>query len=325
VSDPRRGRSATTRGLSRRRALGGAVAASAGITALLLPDRTAHASLEGTSVTGSSPVGAVVGGELLEEDDDAAVYRFAVDGEFEVTAPVTATLVLVAGGGSGGRGDNNLGGGGGGAGGVVGPVEVDLAIGSYTVTVGPGATASGASGEPTTIRRGSSPVDGLDDAVGGGGGGEFGGASVAGGSGGGGAARELNQSGPVTGASATPTQGSDGGDAMIGAPAGGGGGGGAGAEGGTSTSGSGGVGGAGRDVSSVLLSGTLVVGGGGGGGGPWGGGQGGAGGGGNGSSGKTGFPAVDGTGGGGGGANQAGAISGGAGGSGLVLIRVPKG
>jgi unsaturated rhamnogalacturonyl hydrolase len=233
-------------------------------------------------------------------------------------------VLVVAGGGGGGSSDNGNGaGGGGGAGGLI-YRSMDVAVGSYAVTVGAGGAANGGNGADSAF--------GSLTALGGGGGQNDGAAAnSSGGSGGGGKGRSAG-----TGASATQPGSTSGGYGNNGGNgsslAGGGGGGGASSVGSNATGGTGGTGGGGNtyDLSGVVVS---YAGGGGGGGDDGGlGGTASAGGGGGGTGANppaNGADATANTGGGGGGAGgysvSGGNRNGGAGGSGIVVVRYMAG
>jgi hypothetical protein len=255
---------------------------------------------------------------------DYKVHTFTSSDTLYVQGIGQVEYLVVGGGGGGGAGsDNNQGGGGGGAGGYRSSVfsessgggasaEPKLAVsaGSYTVTVGGGASVGalygGVSGNPSSF-------GGITSAGGGGGGSSRASdtAATSGGSGGG----EGSLSGR-TGASGTSGQGFDGASGSSGNA---GGGGGAGEAGNTDSLKYGGDG-----VASNITGSSVVRAGGGGGGagigGDGGGGDGGADGGNN-----TGLAGTINTGGGGGGGwrETSGDPRGGNGGSGIVIIRYP--
>lgn len=220
--------------------------------------------------------------------------------------------LIVAGGAGGGAGGGSGGdSGGGGAGGGVLPNSggwgtIDLAFGSYTVTVGAGG-AAGANGSDSTLQT-------VGTATGGGKGGNFGGNGSNGGSGGGGGG------GSTSGGTGTAGQGFGGGAGHAAAGRGGGGGG-ASAVGSPGNSSDGGAGGAG--VSSSISGSAVTYGSGGGGGG----GNGGNGGTNAGNGAASTGPSSGGSGtanrggGGGGGSFASSSNPAGAGGSGVVIIR----
>lgn len=245
----------------------------------------------------------------------------------------TAQVLVVAGGGGGG---NNHGGGGG-AGGVVSTDAYNLAVQSYTVTVGAGgAGGSGSAGAAGAV-GGNSVFGVLTANGGGGGGGRVNTNSVSqatvGGSGGGGAGTIDGGTGlPGAGKAGTAGQGNAGGNGTSDATAGnGGGGGGATAAGGAAsgTGSGGGISGTGGAGVASVITGVTSYYGGGGSGGRWatgsvgaagigGGGLGGA------ADGAVGAAGTANTGGGGGGGGG-GTANGGAGGSGIVVVSYPSG
>ena len=264
--------------------------------------------------------GTVTGGTITTHGN-YTVHSFLIGANFVTDVAGSADVLVIAGGGAGGGAQN--GGsraGGGGAGGVRQISSHPIAIGTYAVSVGAGAT-----GSPDSGPQGGNSVFNSITATGGGGGGYSHSngqdPGSAGGSGGGGATRGSAAGGGAGNTpSTTPAQGYPGADASGGgASQGAGGGGGAGAAGPVYPNGAaGGPGGAG--ISNDWRTGSNVEYGGGGGGGslsssgPGGSGGGGAGGGPGGGSNGTAN-----TGGGGGGAGDAG--NGGNGGTGIVVVR----
>jgi hypothetical protein len=272
------------------------------------------------SVTFTSPVKAVGAYHVYVYNIDGSVAMKPNGITFITYIPSTIEYLVVAGGGAGGYER----GGGGGAGGLLTATGYAISNGTYTVTVGAGATALGTYGPPP---RGNDSVFGTITAKGGGGGisaDTAAGTTQTGGSGGGGAGsiRTAGGAGVYPGSTYLDQvrQGYDGGTATYSAPYyGAGGGGGSTSVGGNGTSSVAGNGGTGTTSS---ISGSSVNYAGGGGGGTYGGGTAGTasfGGGGGGAT-VIGTPGTDNTGGGGGGG---GALSkaGGNGGSGVVIIR----
>ena len=236
---------------------------------------------------------------------------FNSSGTITISTAGFADILVVGGGAGGGTGAAIPGAGGGGAGGHLVVSNAYLPVGTLTVTVGAGGSASATDTGRSGQNGNTSRLDSFYSPGGGGGGGwYFLGSAAAGGGGngasGGGGLRNLQ-----AGGSGISAIGFDGGAGAVDA---GGGGGGGGALGVNGTSGNGGAGGAG--VSNSYTGSAVTRAGGGGGGGNSSGGGGGSGGGGAGSTGS----ATAGTAntGGGGGAGTAG----GAGGSGLVIVRV---
>lgn len=186
------------------------------------------------------------------------LYTFFASDSVSFARPVKARLLLVGGGGAGGRECS----GGGGAGGMIDTNDVELAAGTYTITVGAGGqpitgTAKGGNGGNSVISFNDTP---LFTAIGGGGGGGYtSGNGVDGGCGGG--AAGINGG---TGGAGTEGQGYAGGDA-IGKAMGGGGGAGGPGENGTAVQGPGAAGGIGR-ISNITGEEVYYAGGGGGGG-----------------------------------------------------------
>jgi hypothetical protein len=247
---------------------------------------------------------AAASGGTITTDADYKVHSFTADGTLTVTAGGFVEYLVVAGGGSGGGSYA----GGGGAGGMqTGFLEV--AAGSYSITVGDGGAAVGDTSE---ANNGENSVFSTITSIGGGGGGNTGtgDAGHTGGSGGGGAA-----SSGAAGA-ATTGQGSAGGAGSSGNA--GGGGGGASAAGSAGSSTTGGNGGAG--LASSITGASVTYADGGGGGGQGAGGSGGGSGGGDGDT-SSGMHGVANTGSGGGG-RWVGSYTPGAGGSGIVIIRI---
>jgi hypothetical protein len=274
---------------------------------------------------------------------DYKVHTFTSSGTFQVTTGAKSVDFLVIAGGAGGVANRGSGGGGAGGyrcsvtgessgGGGAAESQINVVIGSYTITVGAGG-ARGTHDGGTPAANGSNSVFGSITSIGGG----FGGTNLvsnapfngtAGGSGGGGGSATNNGG---TGGSGTAGQGYAGGNtsgtATTSEQEAGAGGGGAGAVGGSTSSSSAAAGGNGVS-SSINGTATTRAGGGGGGknGSSSGAGAGGSGGGGAGFAGSGSMPgsfATSGTantggGGGGGGANAA---NGGNGGSGIVIIR----
>lgn len=263
-------------------------------------------------------------------DGAYTVHRFDDAGSFVLSAGVSADILVVAGGGGGGDGQDRTGGGGG-AGGVLRPLAVALAAGSYSVVVGKGGLGGIASGAAAT--NGANSGFYTNVATGGGHGKGFStGAATNGGSGGG------VQHGADTAGTGIAGQGFAGGNTggNVGGGSGsycacgGGGATGAGLNADLSVNGAAGAGGPGFATS---ISGAAVTYGGGGGGGeanysvgtPGTSGAGGVGGGGAGGQANAGVAAngvagTDGLGGGGGGGARAGG-NGGAGGRGVVYLR----
>ena len=262
------------------------------------------------------------GGTITEYESGNVYYRvhsFLTVGTyiFDLTATVTADILVVAGGGGGGSAvrspaDNDAGGGGG-AGGFVERSAFSLASGDYTVTVGGGGLAgtgqaSGGYGGPAIL--------GTITALGGGGGGGSNGtagtAGSTGGSGGGGSWKDALGGSKTQGDSGGATgYGFDGG---VGTSTVAGGGGGALEAGNTDGQQKGGDG----KPNSIRTGSPVTYGGGGGGGGSIGAAPGSDGGGGAGGYNSAGGNGVSNTGGGGGGGEEG---VGGAGGSGIVIIR----
>ena len=182
------------------------------------------------------------------------LYAFFASDTVTFGRPVKTRLLLVGGGGAGGRECSA----GGGAGGMIDTNDVELAAGTYTVTVGAGGqptNGKGGNGGNSIISFNDTP---LFTAIGGGGGGGFASvAGVAGGSGGGGA------NGGAGGAG-TEGQGYAGGTAASKCMGGGGGAGGPG-EDGSHSGGPGNAGGPGR-ISDITGEEIYYAGGGGGGG-----------------------------------------------------------
>ena len=199
-------------------------------------------------------------GGTVTTSGDFKIHTFTGDGCFVVSdagSPAgsnTVDYLVVAGGGGGGTD----GGGGGGAGGYrasgFGPSPLqgsalNLALGSYSVTVGAGGAGAGGASEPAGD-YGSDGSDSVLDSItstGGGGGARQTDPGNPGGSGGGGGGN--SGGGPAAGGSGntppvSPPQGNDGGTGLGGAPNyGAGGGGGAGGAGGNGSGPSGGAGG----------------------------------------------------------------------------------
>ena len=260
-------------------------------------------------------------------------HTFTSSGTFTVPSGYSATAqaLVIAGGGSGGSDY----GGGGGAGGVVYASSSSISTGTYTVTVGAGAS-NGSGGAFHGLQGGNSSFNGSTAIGGGGGGGEGTDRNGSSGGSGGGACYG------ASGGSGTTGQGYAGGSSSIGNPdynaGGGGGAGGAGENALSARSGNGGVGTNGWSTWASATSsgdGGYYAGGGGGGhthNGSGGKGLGGAGGGGDGgiaygqNSGTNADNGLANTGGGGGGGMGEGSGAGlysGAGGSGIVIIRYP--
>lgn len=282
-------------------------------------------SLYGLAAFGTTPAIApkASGGNIIDYDGTYWIHTFLTSGTFTPQIGLTCDYLVVAGGGAGGAADTGNYSGGGGAGGLRstvtatgggGSLESALALASntaYTVTIGAGGTASGASW--------TNGVDSTFSTITSTGGGAGGGLNTTpawvlpavGGSGGGGT--EAN----TAGAAGTANQGRAGGTSP-GGPSGdaGGGGGGASVVGSNGTTNNGGAGGAG--VATSITGSSVTYAGGGGGSGSSSGGAGGAGGGGAGSTGTATAGTVNRGGGGG-----SGARSGAAGGSGIVIIRYP--
>ena len=139
----------------------------------------------------------VTGGDIL--------YTFFASGPITFSQTVNARLLLVGGGGAGGSDC----GGGGGAGGMIDTNNVELAAGTYTVTVGAGGRAVGGSGQ----NGGDSSIvfgeEALFTAIGGGGGAGY---SAKNGKSGGSGGGSVNKG---TGGAGTPGQGYAGGNATV--------------------------------------------------------------------------------------------------------------
>ena len=156
------------------------------------------------------------GGTMTSSPTGEIVHSFTNNGTFSVLLPGKVKILLVGGGGGGGA----FHGGGGGGGGVIYEEELDLAIGSYEISIGNGGAGStsktvrGSNGGDTTIATNGVA---MLTALGGGGGGSGGAKGdnelgAAGGSGGGGSA--MNGYTAVTyrsGGAGTENQGHDGG------------------------------------------------------------------------------------------------------------------
>ena len=188
--------------------------------------------------------------------DKTILIKFLSSGTFTIPCDATGRILLVGGGGAGGADCS----GGGGGGGMIDTNDVELAAGSYTVTVGVGGTAGGSRGENGGNSVLSFGGAALYTAIGGGGGGGWNSANGASGGSGGGATG--NSGG--TGGAGVEGQGYAGGNAAARSPAGGGGAGGPG-ENGANAGGPGSAGGPGR--ASDITGEEIYYGGGGGGGG----------------------------------------------------------
>ena len=232
--------------------------------------------------------------------------------------PLSCDYLIVAGGGGGG---SHYYGGGGGAGGYRNFSAQSLAKGDYTVVVGAGGAADGGGGDSSFNSSTST-------------GGGQGARDTTGGTGGSGGGAGSSSGDEVGGAgntpSTTPSQGSDGGDALYGSGSGGGGGGGGASAVGADTAGDGEGGDGGNGTANTITGSSVTYAGGGGGGAGSAssaseGGAGGSGGGGKGADYTGGTDGVAGTantgGGGGGGCHTGSYASGKAGGSGIVIIR----
>jgi len=163
---------------------------------------TSAASASSNSATPVVPI-AVTGGTLAS--DATYFYKTFVDsGDLSVTgfsSGLTADILVIGSGGT--SGTNNSGAGGGGAGGVAYYPNQSLSNGSYTITVGAGASGYQTHGY-------NSQFGSLTAAVGGGQGSNYGPGS-AGGSGGGAAYNPGGGNGGYSGGAGTAGQGNDGG------------------------------------------------------------------------------------------------------------------
>jgi hypothetical protein len=281
------------------------------------------ASLYGVAKFGVTPVAGpkASGGDIITNDGTYWIHQFLNSGTFTPNRTLSCDYLVVAGGGSGGNG-NGAGGGAGGlrstvtATGGGGSLESPLSLTAqaYTVTIGAGGAARGATAGNGNVGNNSvfATITSDGGGFGGGNNNNIGSVGGNGGSGGGSSAGVPT----AAGGTATANQGFNGATTVSHGSGAAGGGGGAGAVGSTNSSGTGGAGGVGG-ATSISGSSVTYAGGGGGGGNPTGG-TGGAGGGGNGGiTGSTAGAAN--TGGGGGGNNGNGTTT--AGGSGIVIIR----
>ena len=109
--------------------------------------------------------------------DQSTVVTFLADGTLTLTDDVTARALFVGGGGGGGSGVGGGGGGGvgggGGGGGVVELESLELAAGTYAISVGAGGAggtskAAGSNGGDSTMTFGGQAVSPLLPALGGG-------------------------------------------------------------------------------------------------------------------------------------------------------------
>ena len=135
-------------------------------------------------------------GGTVTQSGGRTFHTFTADGTFTLNASVGTVEVMLVGGGGGGGGEN---GGGGGSGGMV-IVTSALAVGSYTVTVGPGGAGgtAGVNGGSGTQSRFSATGINIR-ALGGGGGSTAGVAGGANGGGGGGGSSATESLGGVAG------------------------------------------------------------------------------------------------------------------------------
>ena len=282
------------------------------ILPLLLLPALAQASLYGTGGTETAVAGT-----------SDVTHTFTSDGTFTLSEAQSVRILLIGGGGAGGTDC----GGGGGGGGFLEIAEVELAAGSYSVTVGPGgtpgSTANGRGGDSVFAVSGGAE---LYRAYGGGSGSGWSYEAGTGASSGGNANGRRPGPDPIA---TDPVQGYKGGYSSSNGPRGGGGAGGP-AENGSN--GRGGVGGNGGPGRASDITGTETYYGGGGAAGSYSGtpGTGGIGGGGNGipecsattaAERMADYKGADGLGGGGGGGNNT-FFTAAAGGSGVVIIRL---
>lgn len=286
VSAALESRGLTEGGPTRREALVVTGAAAGLITTFVLPPAVASAST-GVAFSDSGDGGSVTTSIITVGDVEFDLYeiKYGLNGSTDnvtitrsmtLGGSTTLDLLVVAGGGGGGSfGSADGYAGGGGAGELIEVIDLELASGLYTITVGAGG-AGGSDGVGGTGTGSGIRLDGAGSdtvfAVGGGGGGGYSAQAGAGGSSGGQAAGQ----GSAVAAGTAGTLPAVPADAQTadsfrfsggaGATAGAAGGGGAGAVGATATTNNGGAGGAGRAVGGgafLEVAATLAIGGGG--------------------------------------------------------------